>query len=448
MSPDRTTICAKNFLGRWLLFSTVLVLTMLPCSVRSQLTSRTGDVKTNGNCNQTATGYNNTFIVTCTIQGMDSSRVIKALNQLLGDSKHLDERLDNLEKIIIAPPQVPLTVEFFGPSEVSFAVTNPSDQVLSNVVSTLMLFRTSDLALFSYAAQSHGFIKPHSRSGNYLIDLVNTPKAFTPAHLEEGDELIGFFSVDCPTCMGQHYIMHLSYRKSGWTADSHALANLAASFQPGEDERSTIAHILAIPAAQRHQLTNYTGIVLVPEASRQAGWITSAGAIRGQAMYVGLRNMPERKGVTTLDGRPWDEDQFEDIRLDVRNDSDLLLQNVDLTLTFSKDPVRLFGAIGQLSRLTGVDFTSDSVQGPTVRLKGNDGKTYNLPFPDMHFPPTSYKVFVPRLEAHGTVRLIIGAVGPAPRDPPRELKIAGSAESMAAERSQKIVINETVPIAQ
>lgn len=117
---------------------------------------------------------------------------------------------------------VQLTAEFINPESLSIAVYNPSDDVIENVIWSMVAFRTSDLYLFSFATQSIGYIKPHSRSANYSMALDTIPRDTEEGNtqLREGDELTGSVSIDCPHCSVQTYIIHLIWKQSGWYYES------------------------------------------------------------------------------------------------------------------------------------------------------------------------------------------------------------------------------------
>jgi hypothetical protein len=84
------------------------------------------------------------------------------------------------------------------------------------------MFRTSDLAFFSYVTQNIGYIKAHSKSAPHLMQpnsLLHAPGfGEIPGgdHISEGDSLIGTLSVDCPLCKGITMIVSFVWGQTGW----------------------------------------------------------------------------------------------------------------------------------------------------------------------------------------------------------------------------------------
>ena len=83
-----------------------------------------------------------------------------------------------------------------------------------------------------------------------------------------------------------------------------------------------------------------------------------ASAISFRAMAVGIGNMPERKKLTeTWDGKPWDEDHYEDVRLSIDNNLALPLEQLDLSVSVTEgDKDMRIAAIGELNGVNGVQF--------------------------------------------------------------------------------------------
>jgi hypothetical protein len=144
---------------------------------------------------------------------------------------------------------------------------------------------------------------------------------------------------------------------------------------------------------------------------------TPARALAFHAVYFGIRNLPERSLVTnTWDEKPWDEDDYADVRLTITNTIDSPLQNLDLVISVVEgDPKAGIAGIAQLTDISGVEFRKPSLQIPDVafRLRGEDGKPINFPFPAGAFEHTvvsQYRMFCPRLEQGDVIRLILATI--------------------------------------
>ena len=117
------------------------------------------------------------------------------------------------------PSEKPISLSgmFYEPQSPVIVVSNSSDNVAEGVAWAMSAIRTSDLSYFGFATQTIGFIKPHSQSGRYLLDLPNIPKTSDgDGQVKEGDELTGSVSIDCPHCEIQTYIVHFVWRQTGW----------------------------------------------------------------------------------------------------------------------------------------------------------------------------------------------------------------------------------------
>ena len=132
--------------------------------------------------------------------------------------------LSNMPKRIPAPTatgplaksNISLTVLISSPSDPAITVENPSDAVVDGVRWELVMFRTSDQAFFSYVTQHIGYVKPHSKSARYTMQLNSLPHAPGGGQLIDGDKLIGTLSVDCPICKGNTLIVSFVWGSSGW----------------------------------------------------------------------------------------------------------------------------------------------------------------------------------------------------------------------------------------
>ena len=109
-----------------------------------------------------------------------------------------------------------LSASLVNPSTPAILVENSSDTVAENIHWELVMFRLSDHAFCSYATQNIGYVKPHSRSANYDMNLNSLPHAPQTPQLANGDRLIGTISVDCPTCRGTTLIVSFTWGVEGW----------------------------------------------------------------------------------------------------------------------------------------------------------------------------------------------------------------------------------------
>jgi hypothetical protein len=171
------------------------------------------------------------------------------------------------------------------------------------------------------------------------------------------------------------------------------------------------------------------------------------------AVYVGIRNMPERNGVPTWNDKPWDEGDYADVRLTITNALDLPLQNLDLDINVTDgDPKAGIAGIAQLTNISSVEFRKPPFQvpEPALRLRGDDGKSYNLPWPGIDFLEehrivSNYGLFCPRLGHNGIIRLILATIhGGDHNRPPDRLKINGTYVTESAKGRINGRISETI----
>jgi hypothetical protein len=116
------------------------------------------------------------------------------------------------------PKETPkLVAKIINPQDLAINVKNDSTAVAQNVKWELVTYRLSDGAFFSYATQDMGYIKPHTTSANYSMNLTTLAKAPNGgAELAKGDKIIGSISIDCPECTGETIIVHITYGIDGW----------------------------------------------------------------------------------------------------------------------------------------------------------------------------------------------------------------------------------------
>jgi hypothetical protein len=134
---------------------------------------------------------------------------------------------------------VQLSAVFQDPSSPSLIVSNPSDDVVENVLWAMVAFRTSDLAFFGFQTQSIGYIKAHSSSANYSIELDKMAKSTDgDAQIKEGDELTGSVSIDCPKCTVHTYVVHFIWRREGWYFEAPLQAGYVVPKDMSKEGRS------------------------------------------------------------------------------------------------------------------------------------------------------------------------------------------------------------------
>jgi hypothetical protein len=181
-----------------------------------------------------------------------------------------------------------------------------------------------------------------------------------------------------------------------------------------------------------------------------------SSALTFRALAVGIRNMPERKNVQmTCDGKPWHEEIFSDVRLNIESTLDFAIQNLDLSIlaTDGEEHSRIAG-IGQLSQVSGLEFHPPKMpELPPIALLGTDGKTYQLPTDNMFgstwLPATKFRVFCPRLFPGEPLRLIIATLhDDGIKVPPQHLRIIGTFETPPSDGSTKGNVDAIVKVRQ
>jgi hypothetical protein len=129
---------------------------------------------------------------------------------------------DHTPKPIPSPAKpIRIAATFYTPQSPSIVVSNQSGRVADGVAWFMLAFRTSDLGYFGFTTQSVGYIKPHSTSAPYQMDLPRIAGSSDGSGpLKDGDELTGSVSIDCPQCEIQTYIVHFVWGHSGWFFES------------------------------------------------------------------------------------------------------------------------------------------------------------------------------------------------------------------------------------
>ena len=114
-----------------------------------------------------------------------------------------------------------LSATFSDPQSPVLVVSNSSARVAEAVTWAMVSFRTSDLSYCGFVNQSIGYVKAHSVSARYSLDLPTIAKRCDgDAQIKDGDELTGSISVDCPQCEIRTYIVHFVWGDAGWFFES------------------------------------------------------------------------------------------------------------------------------------------------------------------------------------------------------------------------------------
>jgi hypothetical protein len=140
---------------------------------------------------------------------------------------------------------IAISAMFSDPQAPNISVSNLSDTVAENVIWSMIAIRTSDLSYFGFATQSVGYIKPHTESGHYSLNLANIQKTSDgDGQIKVGDELTGSISVDCPRCEIRTYIVHLVWLKSGWFFEFPEKTGYVVPKDMSKDGRSKYIQLL------------------------------------------------------------------------------------------------------------------------------------------------------------------------------------------------------------
>lgn len=112
---------------------------------------------------------------------------------------------------------IPLKVVIWGGRQLPcIAVTNDSDRLAEKIAWQLVMFRTTDQAFLSYSPQNIGYVKAHSKSACYEMNLnAMAGRSGTPL-VSTGETYVGSMIVDCPTCRGSGLIVSFTWGVSGW----------------------------------------------------------------------------------------------------------------------------------------------------------------------------------------------------------------------------------------
>ncbi len=111
---------------------------------------------------------------------------------------------------------IPLEVVIVAPEDPAIVVANNTDNIAEGITWELVMFRTTDQAFFSYATQNIGYLKAHSRSPHYVMNLNNLPRSNQTGLVSNGESYVGSIAIDCPTCRGTTVIVNFIWGVSGW----------------------------------------------------------------------------------------------------------------------------------------------------------------------------------------------------------------------------------------
>jgi len=116
-----------------------------------------------------------------------------------------------------------LKVSIVQPTEPAIVVDNQTDVVVEGITWELVLFRVTDQAVFSYTTRNIGYIKAHSQSAKYVMEVNTLPQApGGGGRIGTGESFIGTLAVDCPTCEGTTLIVGFVWGESGWFYEDRA----------------------------------------------------------------------------------------------------------------------------------------------------------------------------------------------------------------------------------
>lgn len=113
---------------------------------------------------------------------------------------------------------IPLSVAIVNPSQPAILVENLSDKLAENITWELVMIRLRDQAFFSFSTQNIGYVKAHSKSAPYSMELNSISKAPSPGAdmVRDGDDFIGSVAIDCPYCVGVTLAVSFKWGHSGW----------------------------------------------------------------------------------------------------------------------------------------------------------------------------------------------------------------------------------------
>jgi hypothetical protein len=149
-------------------------------------------------------------------------------------------------------------------------------------------------------------------------------------------------------------------------------------------------------------------------------------------------------------------DGYIDVRLSIENNSDSLIQNLNLTIAVLDDGGVLLD-MGQMgSNIPGVEFHAPELPEMSVRVRGADGQDSIITSRDMVALGSNgkktpslgkeYSLFCPRLFPNkGLLRLVL-ATGSNKGELTKVLRIAGTYETMPSTGSKLVTIDKTIHV--
>lgn len=137
------------------------------------------------------------------------------------DAVNVGVRRGTKDNAVGPPPKqktggLQLTVSLVGSTDPNIVVDNQTDNLAEGITWELVMFRTTDQAFFSYATQNIGYVKPHSKSARYAMQLNTLAQAPGGGQIENGQSFIGTLALDCPTCSGTTLIVSFVWGSGGW----------------------------------------------------------------------------------------------------------------------------------------------------------------------------------------------------------------------------------------
>jgi hypothetical protein len=190
-----------------------------------------GNATTKGSCSPATTGNNNNFVIECGIGPEQGKKILDLLNAALRSNSDVDAKLDQLLALANKPEEpIQLSLTIGDPTNLWLQLENHSDRIAKSISYEVVLFRESDLALFSFATTDVGYLKAFSKGPSYILGLETARRLPTgDLPMKRGDVLTGQVIVDCADCIGVRYILHLVWGVSGWFCEQRAPLSAMAS---------------------------------------------------------------------------------------------------------------------------------------------------------------------------------------------------------------------------
>ena len=147
----------------------------------------------------------------------DKPHVRKEVAGPLTKQNEVPKSTPEADKTPVQTNGLELAVSLVGSTDPTIVVDNQTDNLADGITWELVMFRTTDQAFFSYATQNIGYVKPHSKSARYAMQLNTLAQApGGGGQIANGQSFIGTLVVDCPTCIGTTLIVSFVWGSSGW----------------------------------------------------------------------------------------------------------------------------------------------------------------------------------------------------------------------------------------